>query len=194
MEGLISKYNRGRKISKGVVEYRRTGKTKKERELGKKPIGDDKEGFIYLYVISKDTNFIPRVPLAGSVVEIFSDDQNSITYKLLDSNPLALCFLDIEEGKKYLGDGYSVEVLRTQLASAGVTDSDLELVFDCVSDNSVPSYFNIVELTSIIPSAGFDGFVYTSPLDKKAFTLWGGVSNLSVISYSTDMGKTWIEI
>lgn len=194
MEGLIAKYNRGRKIAKGVVEYRRTGKTKKEREIGKKPIDDDKDGFIYLYVISKDLDFSPSVPMSGSVVEVFINDPTSITYKILNSNPAALCFLDIAEGKKFLGDGYSLEVLSTQLKSAGVADIDLKTVLACVSDDSVPGVFNTTEVISIISAAGFDGFVYSSPLDKKAFTMWAGVLDLKLISYSTNSGGTWVDV
>lgn len=194
MEGLISKYNRGRKIAKGVVEYRRTGKTREEREPEKRPIEDDRDGFLNLYVLSKETEFKPEMPLVGSVVELFVNDPDSITYKLLNSNPVALCFLDLVEGRKILGEGYGLEVLSTQLASEGVTDDDLETVISCVSDNSVPGVFNVTELVSIISAAGFDGFVYSSPFDKKAFMMWGGALDLKPLAYSTDSGATWVDI
>lgn len=194
MEGLIAKYSRGRKISKGVAEFNRTGKTKEEREVVKAPIEDNKDGFIYLYVISKDPQFVPESPTLGSVVESFNKDSAYITYKLMNSNPAGLLFLDIPEGKKYLGEGYGIEVLKTQLASAGVTDQDIEAVVLCVSDENVPGSFNITEMVSIVSAAGFDGFVYSSPLDKKAFIMWSGVADLRVMSYSTDLGLTWVAV
>lgn len=194
MEGLLAKYNRSRKISKGVTEFNRTGKTKEERDVVKAPIEDNKDGFIYLYVASKDTQFIPESPVLGSVVEFFNKDSAYITYKLMDSNPAGLLFLDIQEGKKYLGEGYGLEVLKTQLASAGVSDQDIESVVLGVSDENVPGSFSLTETVSIVSAAGFDGFVYSSPLDKKSFIMWSGVSDLRVVSYSTDLGLTWVAV
>lgn len=193
MKGLLSTYNKSRSVSKSLNEYHRTGKTKKEREG--EPIEDDRVGFLNLFVISTDTEYKPVLPLSGyTVPSVVVKDDHTILYKLLHSKPQSLFYLDVATGKTVLGESYGVEVAKTQLISAGVIDQDVAFVLDHLSQESVPAYFNLPVLTSILSSAGFTGFVYSSPFDKHAFVCWSGLESVSVLSYSLDGGKTWIDV
>lgn len=192
MKGLLSTYNKARSVSKSLNEYHRTGKTKKEREG--ELIEDDRVGVLNLFVVSKDTDYVPELPLSGYVVPSVVEGGDTILYKLLHKNPQTLFYLDVVTGKTVLGESYGVEVAKTQLISAGVADQDVAFVLDHLSQDSVPAYFNLPVLTSILSSAGFTGFVYSSPFDKHAFVCWSGLESVSVLSYSLDGGGTWIDV
>ena len=191
-EGLITTYSKARKVSKALTEFHRTGKTKEEREIGH--VDDARDGFLSLYVLSSDTDYKVSLPLKGSVVpEVKRVTNSDILYKLLHKSPTRLFYFDVSVGKTILGEVYGVEIAKTQLAGAGVTDDDASAVLGAMSDESIPSYFNMPLLTDIISSAGFVGFVYSSPFDRSAFVIWDGLDDLMVSGYSLDGGSTWAD-
>jgi hypothetical protein len=191
-EGLLVKYARARKISKSLVAYNRTGKTKEEREG--KPIEDDRAGFLILYVTSTDTSYTPALPLSGSVREDFKVKDGVVVYRLIHKAPTRLFYFDVEVGKTILESGYGIELAKTQLSSAGVSDEDIDVVINSMSDDTLPAYFNTTLLVDILSSAGFTGFVYSSPFDKEAFLMWDGLSDTAISAYSVDGGTTWVDL
>lgn len=192
MEGLLVKYNKARKVSKALTEFHRTGKTKEERE--QKPIDDGRLGALTLYVVSSDINYKPELPLVGSVVLPTKVSDSEVLYKLLYKSPTRLFYLDVETGKQILGDAYGSELAKAQLADVGVGVNDTNTVLESMADDAVPAYFNKPLLVDILSSAGFAGFVYTSPFDRSAFVLWDGLEDVLVLAYSLDGGSTWIDV
>ncbi len=185
------KYTKARKVSKALTEFYRTGKTKEERDTSN--IDDARSGFLNLYVLSKDTSYQPELPLVGSVSPDVKIQESDVLYELTHKSPTRLFYFDVTVGEQILGEGYGVEIARNQLAAAGVTEDDIATVLGSMSDGSIPSYFNSPLLIDIVSAAGFAGFVYSSPFDRSAFTIWDGLEDIIISSYSLG-GDSWIKL
>lgn len=121
-------------------------------------------------------------------------------FKISHNNPKDLFYLDLEAGKKVYGKNYNVDMAIDILKNHNVPITLIDKIKYYFSDKTnIPALSNSVFSTytvngGLLGQYGFKGLVYHGNQDGKCILYWyPNAGDLTVESYSTDFGATWIE-